>query len=446
MLNFFNKHKCNVKNGEIQICYDSNKNPIILSEKDRTKNTLIISPFGSGGKSLSMTNIIFQDLQNYNHGMIIMEPLDDLCLDVLSMAKYFDRKVIYFNPILKTCPKFNPLDGTEKEVIDRFICAIKLIYKDSPSYFLDIYESILNRSIKVLKRLYGESVTINSLSKFINNTNGYGMNMMHRLESLNEDSRHEENLEIISWLRTQYFDENSIICRESDSLRKKINEFVSNKYLKDVLTISDESNFCDILDFEKSLENGDILIITSNVDILQDNAKLLSYLLMLQLQTAIVNRKKDDKELITNSIYIDNFQYFNNPEFLDTLITSASKHIIFNLLIQNKDTLLDNFKIDKSYIDRFLTQTFNLIIYPGISESDSKYFTDLLNKYASNKTFAPENLTNKKLGEIVYRVYKDNEFKCGNGFNKYLYVDINEELLTIQKEFWDSCREDDMIK
>jgi hypothetical protein len=148
-LNFTTVEK---KPGDVVLCRNKDtKQDIIIPCKDRFLHMLVLGPTGSGKTSQIILPLLNQDLQNKDAGVTVIEPKGDLAEKAYAMAQLYGRKAIYFNPILESCPTFNPLYGKEEDVIENIVTAFKMLNTDSAQYFQDMNEQLLRNALKVLK-------------------------------------------------------------------------------------------------------------------------------------------------------------------------------------------------------------------------------------------------------------------------------------------------------
>ena len=75
-----------------------------------------------------------------------------------------EKKIIqYFNPVLKDCPYFNPLEGYEDDVVENIVNTFRIMNTDSAPFIRDLEGIVLRNAVKVLKRLYGNEATFSDL-------------------------------------------------------------------------------------------------------------------------------------------------------------------------------------------------------------------------------------------------------------------------------------------
>lgn len=421
------KEKRERKPGDVQICFDGKNNPVIVPWQDRIMHTLITGPTGAGKLSFSFMPMIHQDIQNKDCGVTIFETDYAISDKAYAMAKYYGRNVVYFNPIVPMCPHFNPMIGEEENVIENILGAFREFNPNGDSYFLDVQQILLKYSIIILKRLFRDDVSLNltHLSQLINDTYGYGTYAIDLFSKItvSTDEQLQEHREIISWFKDEYFNENSRMYSDCVAVRSQLEQLTSNKYLKDVLNPSREDK---IIDFKKHIEDGDIVIISTNIGMLRDIGRLLGFMLMFEYQCAVFHRVRDCEnmyDLKLNSIYINEFPVFCNRGFIDVLTQGRSYRVITQIGIQSIGTL------PKEYKDIILTNSRNLIIYPGISKVDAEYFADRLNDVSKAVKFSPDELIYRKFGQVSYlHTYMNNSEYVGYGTVDFIPKEIDETL------------------
>ncbi|MFI3211378.1 MAG: type IV secretory system conjugative DNA transfer family protein, partial [Peptostreptococcaceae bacterium] len=187
----------------------STKKPVILPLKDRFLHMLILGPTGCGKTSQSVIPMINRDMQNPNMGITVLEPKGDLAEKIFAMAKHYNREVLYFNPTLPDCPYFNPLYGKESDVVENMATTFNMLNPDSPQFFKDMSEGLIRRSIKILKRVYGNDATLLHLSDLVWNTEERGEIIIEMLQvaknNFVDPEVQKENDELVYWYSTDYY-------------------------------------------------------------------------------------------------------------------------------------------------------------------------------------------------------------------------------------------------
>lgn len=440
MLDIFNKKDNRERNpGDIQICSDNRKNPVIVPWQDRIMHTLITGPTGSGKLSFTFMPMIHQDIQNKDIGVTIFETDYNICDKTYAMAKYYGRNVVYFNPIVPMCPHFNPMIGEEENVIENIVGAFREFNKAGDSYFLDIQLKLLKYSVIILKRLFREDVSLNltHLCNLVSNTEGYGTYIVEQFSKLNNltNEQSQEHSEIISWFKNEYFNENSRTFIDCVAVRSQLEKLTSNKYLKNVLNPSKEDK---VIDFRKHIKNGDVVIISTNIGMLRDIEKLLGFMLMFEYQCAVFYRVSNCEniyDLKLNSVYINEFPVFCNVGFIDILTQGRSYRVITQMGIQSIGTL------PREYKDIILTNSRNLIIYPGICKADAEYFADHLNAVSKDVKVSPDELIYSKFGQVSYLyTHMNKNAYVGYGNVSFIPKEIDEILNLMCGVLYDCIR------
>lgn len=441
--------------GNVVLGIDKETNkPMYLKEKDRFLHMLILGPTGCGKTSQIITPMISKDLQNHDMGVIVLEPKGDLAEKVFALAKFEGRKVQYFNPMLKDCPYFNPLRGNENDVIENLVTTLKSFDTDSKGYFQDNNENLIRRSVKVLKRLYGDDATLIQLDKLINNVGGEGAKMINAFQKLPTKNIREknDNDSIASWFVGEYLPGTNggsgrgtqKTFEASSGVRNQIQKLIANGYLNKVLNPPTEAEAkaqgikLEYLDFDKILREGNVCAISSAQGKLRELGKFLGFFLILQIQSSVFRRPGNEFTRRGCMLYIDEFQTYANPGMQDMLTQGRSYRVGCILATQNRALIgMNSGGRAKSFTDLVSTNARNIVIFPGANSEDATYYSREFgeekiikdnisvsrNRYGFNLSnqketvrqdekyearFRNSDIIYKGFGEAVVRIIKDN--------------------------------------
>lgn len=365
-----------LKPGDIRMGVNKEtKKPVIWRYKDRFLHMLILGPTGSGKTSQTIIPFVNQDMQNIECGITVIEPKGDLAEKVYAMAEHYGRKAVYFNPILPNCPYFNPLFGKEADVVENMSTTFKMLSADSPQFFLDMNDTLIRNSLKVLKRLYGNKANLIEFSRLIQNSGGLGRKMVQQFSRLPADTPEiaKENADIAAWFLSDYFAERSKTYEHCSGLRSQVSKIISNYHLRRVLNPPNGEND---VDFDKHLEEGGVITISTAQGELQDLGKFLGYFIILQFQSAVFKRPGNENTRRAHFLYIDEFQTYANAGFANMLTQGRSYRVASHLATQNRALIGMNAGKDaKTFVELVSTNARNIIIYPGANAIDADYYS-----------------------------------------------------------------------
>ncbi|MBP1308753.1 type IV secretory pathway TraG/TraD family ATPase VirD4 [Paenibacillus sp. 1182] len=462
------------KLGDVQIAVNAEtKKPVHLKYKDRFLHMLVLGPTGSGKTSQTIIPMIDQDMQNMDCGITVLEPKSDLAEKIYAMAEHYGRKAVYFNPILPNCPYFNPLYGKEEDVIENMATTFKMLNPDSPQFFLDMNETLIRNALKVLKRLYGNKANLIELSRLLHNSGGMGRKMVSLFSRLSSDSEEmtKENADIASWFLNEYLNEKSKTYEHCSGLRSQVAKITSNSHLRRVLNPPNGENE---VDFDKILEEGGVLAITTAQGALRDLGRFLGYFIILQLQSSVFRRPGTEFTRRPHFLYIDEFQVYANPGFADMLTQGRSYRVASHLATQNRALIgMGSGQDGKDFIELVSTNARNIIIYPGGNAVDAKYYSDQFGEIVKKEVqkgitrqkfnplkgikplnydsesiretetkearYSPSDIIYRPFGEITYCIITDNSITPpGVGKIQYIPVELNEKLDKMVVEYKES--------
>lgn len=466
-----------IKPGDAIIGYEkingkkSNK-PVVLPLKDRFLHMLILGPTGSGKTSQSIIPMINRDMSCPNLGITILEPKGDLAEKVYAMAKYYGREVVYFNPILPDCPYFNPLHGLESDVVENLATTFNMLNPDSPQFFKDMSENLIRKSTLLLKRLYGNNATLLDLNTLVWDADGNGKKMVYEFTKLKVRSPEieRENTEIASWFLNDYYAgmggaKGPKTFEHCSGVRSQIAKLTSNKYLRRVLNPPKNEPYTG-LDFDDAFERGVVVTMGTAQGSLRDLGRYLGYFIILQLQASVFRRPGTENTRTHNMLYIDEFQVYSNPGFADMLTMGRSYRVASHLATQARAQMaMGGGRDGQNFVELVSTNARNKIIYPGVSASDAKYYSDEFGeilevtksktyakqRFFSNLTdervstavkeeykarFSPSDIIYKEFGEITYCIIKNNSIQApGVSYIEYIPKELNELLDNMVTEY-----------
>jgi hypothetical protein len=380
----------------------------ILPYKDRFLHMLILGPTGCGKTSQVILPMCHQDIQNLNAGLTVLEPKGDLAREVAMMAKDLGRDYIYFDPSVDNCPFFNPLIGDETDVIENAVTTFLALSPDSPQYFKDLSEQLVRNTLKVLKRLDkdkgidGYYSTFIWMSRVLQNNGGQGRELVQKFSKIMSATPDEakENADIASWFLNEYFAEKSKVYENSSGIRAQVTKVISNRYLRHILNPDVEKGEYNQIDFDKHLEEGGVICISTAQGLLRDLGKFLGYFLILQFKSAVFRRPGNEDTRRAHWLYIDEFQEYSTPGFSQMLTQGRSYRVACHLATQARAQMaMGGGRDGKNFVELVSTNARNIVIFPGISKDDAKFYSEQFGEV--EKTEVMKGITRKKFNIIT---------------------------------------------
>lgn len=430
--------------------------------RDRFLHTLILGPTGSGKTSLAILPMIEQDIRG-GMGITVIEPKIDLVEKVNALAKIYDKKCIYFNPSYNECPKFNPLEGDEEDIIETMVLCVRIFMKDSDDFYKNTCESVLRSSLKVLKRVKS-TATLVDLERFLLDTCDFAKKVINRLENVTAKEKNEirkkENMELLHFFNTDYFHPKNFVdkgsgWRNTSGLRLFLSKLNGNFYMRKVLNPKDGKSE---IRFLNHIEKGEILSISTNQGLLGlVLSRFLGYFIILNFQSDVFKRMGNEITRKPHFLYIDEFQEFANPDFGIMLSQGRSYRVASILATQNKRLISgDGSQEGQVFLENVMSNARNLILFPDLPPNDCEYFSKMFGEKISYKygksvrntnmllgndntmhTYSetmeryikPTEISHKKFGEMTYKIVVDNSARiAGHGKVKFLQKKLRKKI------------------
>ena len=362
----------------------------ILPYEDRFLHMLVLGPTGCGKTSQILLPMCWQDMQNLDAGVSVIDPKGDFAQKAAMMAEKIGRQYIYFDPSLKGCPHFNPLSGKESEVVENMATTFRMLNPDSPTFFLDLDEQLVRNAVKVLKRLdkdcgvEGKYANLINMSRLLQNSGNAGRQLTQSLLKVNSPTPEEakENADIVAWFQNDYFAERSKVYENTSEVRSQVAKITSNEYLREVLNPDPEKGERNDLDFDKHLEEGTVICISTAQGTLRALSKFLGYFIILQFQSAVFRRPGTENTRRPHYLYIDEFQTYSTPGFADMLTQGRSYRVASILATQARDQMaMGGGRDGRNFVNLVSTNARNVVLFPGCNNDDTEYYSKNFGEY-----------------------------------------------------------------
>lgn len=328
--------------------YDKkNGKPITIPYADRYLHTLIVGSDRENKLKNTLIPMINQDLKNYDLGVTIIEPGEDLMKEAIKTCETINRDVITINPLKPNGIIINPLIGEESDVVEIFSSTFKIMNMNlSDTYYLPC-DDLLRRAIILIKRLKGDNATLTDIDLLLNNPNNCGRKMITDFIKIEDSNREKakENERIARWFLNDYYSgmngergaTNTFeLCR---ALRLQMSTFTNNEYVKNIMLPSEDSSST-ILDFNKTLKGKTVVAISIQQQKLGNVGKHMGYLITECFQSAIFRRPGSDATRIPNMVYINQFEQFATPALGNVLTMGRGYRVSLNLVVDSRDCMI----------------------------------------------------------------------------------------------------------
>lgn len=333
---------------------------LLIPPPHRLRHLYCIGGTGSG-KTMFMESVISQDIKGKAaFGLIDPEgdlytrtishflienpdtPLDELAEKLVLIEPSNDRYALPLN-CLKALGDYKPYT-----IVDNMLFAFRKAWKDS---WGDRMADIMRNSMLLLIE---HGYTLNEMPKLLNDKQ-FRTNLAKR--SKNQDLRGFwlEHLEGIRASEYRYWIE---------STRNKISAFISNPYIRPLISQKET------IDFKEIMDSGKTCLIYISQDHLKESGDLLGMLLVTKMLMSAMARE-DISSGNTNPwyLYIDEFQNYATDSFLE-ILTQARKRGL-GLFIQHQNLSQPPFDENKEFINTILSNA-HTQVYFSLSRHDAE--------------------------------------------------------------------------
>lgn len=314
--------------------FSGQEKKILLQEKDRRRHVYIIGQTGTGKTEL-LKHLIYQDIVA-GKGLAFIDPHGDAVKEVLSMVPE-ERvdDVIYFNPgDFEYPPALNILETKTEEgkhlVINSFIALLYKLYDPNRT---GIMGPRLERALR--------NVMLTAMTE-------EGNTLIEVLRLLIDPDYANSKLPLIKDpLVKMYWTEE--LAKTSDFHKSevlgyfvsKFDRFVTEKVMRNIIGQSKSSfNFREVMDQQKIL-----LVDLSKGKIGEENSNFLGLILIPRILAAAMSRTDiPEEERKDFYLYVDEFQNFTTPDFIQILSEARKYRLSLNVANQFISQLPEDIK------------------------------------------------------------------------------------------------------
>jgi hypothetical protein len=345
--------------------------PIGLTEAERERHVYIIGGTGNG-KTTMLEYQIVQDINN-DKGFAIVDPHGDLADGTLGyVSSERIKDVVYFNPddleypvginLLELTPG---LSGNEllreKDIITESVVSVfRKIFSEDDSGGHRI-EYVLRNTVHTA--LTVENATLFTVLKLLQNAT-YRKSVTDKLE--------DEDLKDF-WKNELGQAGNMQRVKMSAGVTAKIGRFNSNAAAKLILGQAKST-----IDFEDIINSGKILICNFSKGLLgEDVSELFGITVLAKLQLASLRRARlRQQERRAFHLYVDEFQNFATPSFVQMLSESRKYRLFMTMAEQSTSQ-----QKDQKMVDIILANVGTVVCFRTGNPQDERLLLPLFSPY-----------------------------------------------------------------
>ena len=343
--------------------YGGSKNPIGLDKEERQKHVYIIGATGTG-KSTMVLSMVKNDIQK-GKGLCVVDPHGDLAESAISLIP--DRRkndFIYFNPDdIKYPVGLNLLELSETNDEDELLREKELITESVISLFRKIFSEVWSAHAHRLEYILRNTI---QTALCLENPN------IFTVYQLLTDANFQKNaLKSVEDENLKNFWKNEF-SRAGDyqkvkmigPITSRIGRFLFSPTAKRIMEQTKSTiNFDDILD------SGKILICNlSKGKIGEDNSEVLGIMLLTKIQLSSLKRaRKPQDERTPFCLYVDEFQNFATPSFIQ-MLSESRKYKVFLTMVEQSTSQ----QKDRNIVNVILANVGTIITFRSANPDDER--------------------------------------------------------------------------
>lgn len=391
---------------------DKTNKPIVLRQNDRMLHGLTLGPTGSGKTSTSLIIQVVQDMvrmaQGKKMGIVVLEPKGDFVRDCIGLAEKLgiSHKIKLIDPEdLENTMLFNPLSGPDLTVAATFRGTFDSLAGQQDAFFKGQQNEATMMLALLAKARYDEQATMEHVRQMITDPR-YLADIIEEMKNAidNKESNPattEKDLKKIKEYKklVNYFEDeviNYVLTRTPKGMipefypaghrhagkqkvenkkdgyisgvKQNINDLSMNPLVSELMTPVDGK---ELLDLDKFLAEGGILLVNTGMGSLDSLHKILGQFFIRQFQSAVFRRPLEGR--IPVFLMVDEFSNYMNEGFADFVSLARSYKVGAWVAFQSIGQLDE---VSQGYSTIILNSARNQMIYGGSGFADAEVFSN----------------------------------------------------------------------
>lgn len=326
--------------------------PTELTTDDRFLHTHVIGPTGSGKSSSVLMPLLAQDLAA-GRPVALIEPKGDLSYTAYRTALQHGHTVVYFDPLLPDCPRYNPLAGPADTAAEGLSLALDQLSEAGHPFYAVTARVQLLYSVMAVKSAYKDET-----------------DLTHLLDFLRQDHTHRAVLaqvddpRIVAYFRDQLGTlSRKTVHEQRQGLLNRLELLLVNPHVRRALTGPGD------FDWDRALAAAMTVICPLSPAELGQSARTLGIILWHGLASATYRRSLDGNR--PYFLYLDEFHQYVTPDLGDFL--ALARGYKMGLILAHQDLG----QLPPSLQAAVLANARHRIMLGGLSADDARVFAAL---------------------------------------------------------------------
>lgn len=339
-----------------------------------------------------------------------MEPKGDVALMAAEMCGEMDIPCVHVDPNKSNSAIFNPLEGDIDDVAEATVVVLKTLFGKQEAFFANVQELAARNVTKLLKRLYGDDVTLADVVRTIRDP----MQMEDKVKELAFKYGEYDDLvqffqsELLGAQREKY--QQFVV-----GLRAQLENLTSNAHLSKV--ISGKSS----IHIDKHFAEGGVLAVNTALGKLRKAGDAFGQFVIMHLQNGTFRRPGTEKTRVPHFLIVDEYSRYINPDVELFLSIAAEYKTAGIFAIQSLGQLeVESGNINaRAMKQSIMTSCRNKIAFGGLSANDAEEFA---REFGKKKVIRRESTFKQQtiMPNLLPESYRDSEKEEDRIFSTYL--------------------------
>lgn len=352
---------------DVVLCKNvENKQPVILTGKDRFLHTMVLGPIGGGKTSRVLLPLVYQDLrkiaEGVKMGITVIEPNQTFVNNVARICQALNIPYTIIDPLNPASAHFNPLGGPPDVAAETMRSVLRTLFGKQEAFFAQVQETAAKNVILLLRAVkdtYGQNLDIIDVVRALRDPEtlaSYVSQLEHRRGN-GDDLAQYFRRELLGVLKDKYY-------QFAAGLRQQLEDLIGNPRLREIMTGPSE------IDLDKHLSEGGVLLVNTAMGPLGKLGDTFGQFVLMHFQSAVLRRPGNEFTRTPHFLYVDEIPRYVNPDLERMLAIGRQYRCGTILALQTLEQL--ELAEKKGFADIVMNTCRNKIIYGGLAEADAR--------------------------------------------------------------------------